>query len=278
MTATPTLNPIKTRLEPTRVAPETFLLHDHHGEGIAPVIVALNTMVIRAKEPVVIDTGMAENREQYLNDVFSLVDPEDIRWVFISHDDVDHTGNVNALMELAPNATLVVNWFMGERMGASLEVSPLRQRWVGDGELIDVGDRKLLAIRPPIFDSPTTRGLFDTTTGVYWASDSFATPMLHVARDVSELDHEFWMEGMPMFNRYVSPWLELTDDAKFQATVDRVARLGASVIAGCHTPAISRSHVPFALEATRRSPNATIQPEPDQEVLDQIQLALLAAQ
>jgi flavorubredoxin len=275
---TATITSTKTRLEPTWIAPDTYIVHDHHGEGFAPVIVPLNTMVIRAKEPVVVDTGMAENREQYLNDVFSLVEPEDIRWVFISHDDVDHTGNVNALMELAPNATLVVNWFIGERMGASLEVSPLRQRWVGDGELIDVGDRKLLAIRPPVFDSPTTRGLFDTTTGVYWASDSFATPMLHVARDVSELDQGFWTEGMHMFNRYVSPWLELTDDAKFQATVDRVAALGASVIAGCHTPAIGRSHVQDALETTRRSPYATIQPEPNQDVLDQIQLALLAAQ
>ena len=273
-----TLTHPKTRLEPTRIAPETFLIHNHHGEGEAPVIVPLNSMVIRAKEPVVVDTGFAEHREQFLEDVFSLVDPEDIRWLYISHDDVDHTGNVNELMRLAPNATLVINWFMAERMGATLEVSPLRQRWLGDGEILDAGDRKLLAIRPPIFDSPTTRGLFDTTTGVYWASDSFATPTLHVARNVDELDPGFWGEGMAMFNRYVSPWLTLVDDAKFQKTVDRIEQLGAQVLAGCHTPVIGRAHVGQALEHTRRSPHATIQPEPDQEVLDQIQLALMAAQ
>src|SRR5690349_23628304 len=88
----------KTRLEPTRIAPETFLIHDHQGEGTAPVSVALNTMVIRAAEPVVVDTGVAANRERYLADVFGLVEPEDVRWAFLSHDDVDHTGNVNALM------------------------------------------------------------------------------------------------------------------------------------------------------------------------------------
>ena len=54
---------------------------------------------------------------------------------------------------------------------------PTRQRWVDDGESFDVGDRMLQAVRPPVFDSPTTRGLFDPTTGVYWASDGFATPM-----------------------------------------------------------------------------------------------------
>ena len=31
----------KTRLAPTLVAPETFLIHDHQGEGSAPVSVAL---------------------------------------------------------------------------------------------------------------------------------------------------------------------------------------------------------------------------------------------
>jgi flavorubredoxin len=210
--------------------------------------------------------------------VFSVVEPEDIRWVFISHDDVDHTGNLNALMEAAPNATAVINWFMTERMGGTLEVSPLRQRWVGDGEVVDVGDRKLLTIRPPVFDSPTTRGLFDTTTGVYWASDSFASPMDKVVRSVTDLDGAYWNEGMPLFNRWVSPWLELVDDAKFQKTVDRIEQLGAQVIAGCHTPAIPRSHVPAALAATRRSPYAEVLPQPDQEVLDQIQLAMMAAQ
>ena len=52
-----------------------------------------------------------------------------------------------------------------------------RCRWVMDGESLDVGDRTLHALRPPVFDSPTTRGLYDPTTGVYWAVDTFATPL-----------------------------------------------------------------------------------------------------
>src|SRR5262249_11529668 len=78
---TMTIHP-KPRFEPTPIAPETFLVHNHHGEGEGPVSVALNSMVIRAAEPVVVDTGVAENREQFLADVFSLVEPADVRWVF----------------------------------------------------------------------------------------------------------------------------------------------------------------------------------------------------
>jgi flavorubredoxin len=265
----------KTRIEPTRIAPDTFVIHDHHGEGEAPVAVALNSMVIRAAEPVVVDTGVVENREQYLADVFSVVEPEDIRWVFISHDDIDHTGNVNALMERAPNATVIVNWFMVDRMGATLAVPPSRQRWIGDGESFEVGDRTLHAVRPPVYDSPTTRGLYDSKTGVYWSSDSFATPMLSPVASVSDFDPDFWHGGQHTFDRYVSPWLELVDDRRFQAQVDRVQALAPTAMVGCHTPAIlGRDRVDAAIAATRLSPTAAIEPQPDQAVLDQIQLAL----
>lgn len=273
--ATATDTDTKTHLAPTLVASDTFLVHDHGGEGHAAIMVPFNAMVIRGAEPVVVDTGMAENRERFLADVFSLVEPEDIRWLYISHEDVDHTGNVNALMEAAPNATLIVNNFMVERMGASLAVSPLRQRWVGDGEVLDVGDRKLITVRPPIFDSPTTRGLFDPTTGVYWSSDSFATPMLELVRNVADMDREFWVEGMTAFSQYVSPWITLTDPAKFEATVDRVEALGASTIVGCHTPVIAQPLVDEAMVTIRRAPAATVTPLPEQELLEAIQRQLL---
>jgi flavorubredoxin len=264
----------KTRFVPTEIAPETFLIHDHHGEGEAPVSVALNSLVIRAAEPVVVDTGMQENRDLFLADVFGLVDPEDIRWVFVSHDDVDHTGNVNALMAAAPNATLLVNWFMVERMGASLDVPLTRQRWIGDGEALDVGDRRLFAVRPPVFDAPTTRGVYDPVTGVYWASDSFAAPMPIPVRDAGDIDHDAWVGGLHTFARYVSPWLTLVDDARYQATVDRIAALRPTVIAGCHTPAITGDRIAAAIAATRVAPTADVPGQPDQAVLDQICAAL----
>jgi flavorubredoxin len=265
----------KTRFEPTEVAPDSFLIHDHHGEGDAPVTVGLNTMVIRAAEPIVVDTGVMENRTQYLDDVFSLVDPEDIRWVFISHDDVDHTGNLNALMELAPNATAIIDWFMVERMGATLEVAPTRWRWVQDGDTIDVGDRTLHVVRPPVFDSGTTRGLFDPTTGVYWASDAFASPMAAApVRHVGELDAAAWTEGIHTFAQYISPWLSVVDDAKFQRTVDRIEALSPKAILGCHSAVVDGAHVARAIEATRVAPWAEVAPQPDQTLLDAIHSAL----
>jgi flavorubredoxin len=64
---------------------------------------------------VLIDTGTLNNRRAWMADVFSLVEPRRVKWVFLSHDDADHVGNLAEVMELCPNATLVCSWAITER-------------------------------------------------------------------------------------------------------------------------------------------------------------------
>jgi flavorubredoxin len=262
--------------DPRQIAKDTFVIQSTAGEGHAPMFVNINSMVIRGAEPIVIDTGGRDNRTNWLNDLFSIVAPEDIRWITVSHDDVDHTGNLDVLLDLAPNATFVSSWFINERMSVELAVPPHRMRWTDNGGTLDIGDRTLSLVRPPTFDSPTTRGVFDPSTGVYWASDAFATPLPAYVADARDLDPGFWGEGMTMFGQAISPWLQMVDDAKFQASVDRVAALHPSTIAGCHTPTITGDAVARAFAITRALPSMPEIPLPGQETLDQI-IAMTAA-
>lgn len=260
----------KPRHLPVLIAPETWVIQDTVGEGTAPMTVHLNSLVIRGAEPIVVDTGVPENRERFLEDVFGLVDPDDVRWVFISHDDVDHYGNANALMEACPNATLIANWYLTERLGAELSVPPARWRWIGDGESLDVGDRTLTAIRPPLYDSPTTRGLFDDRTGVYWASDCYATPVARGTAFVEELDPDEWAGGFTAFAHWNSPWVSMVDPAAFAAECARMEALPLHAIAGTHGPTIEASNLRQAHELLRAAPAATAPPQPDQSVLEQM--------
>ena len=34
-----------------------------------------------------------------------------MRWIFLSHDDVDHVGNLAVLLELCPRATVLTSWW-----------------------------------------------------------------------------------------------------------------------------------------------------------------------
>ena len=110
--------PAPARHEPLRIADDTWVIQATLGEGEAPLVVHLNSMVITGAEPIVVDTGAPIHRDQYLDDLFGIVDPEDVRWVFISHDDSDHHGNLHEVMDACPNATLVANWFLCERLKA----------------------------------------------------------------------------------------------------------------------------------------------------------------
>ncbi len=203
--------------------------------------------------------------------MFSLVEPADVRWIFLSHDDVDHTGNPEETISACPNARLVCNWAMVERHTNCFEFPHARCRWVMDGESLDIGDRVLHALRPPVYDSPTTRGLLDPTTGVYWSVDSFATPLPHPEAPIADLDAEFWGFGLMLFSLgAVSPWLSLVDETKFGRYVDRVQNLDITTIAGCHTPVVEGPFIEQAFAHTRRLPSVDPPKLPDQSVLDQV--------
>ena len=81
-------------LDPEQIAPDTFVIRSVQQALGAPLYVHINSMVIKGKEPIIIDTGTRANRTKWLSDVFSLVEPEDVRWVFVSHEDIDHIGNL----------------------------------------------------------------------------------------------------------------------------------------------------------------------------------------
>jgi flavorubredoxin len=261
--------------EPLKVAEDTYLIRSTFNEGKAPMFAYVNSMVITGKQPVIVDTGTVANREDWLNDVFSLVDPKDVRWLFISHDDHDHIGNLPEALALCPNATLVSSWFQCERLAGDLSLPIDRMIWVDDGGTFDAGDRVFAAIRPPLFDSPTTRGLYDPKTGVYWGADSFAAPVAGPMDDVSGFHPEEWLQGFAMFNIGNSPWMEMVDAVKFNKSVQRVASLHPRVIAAGHTPAILGPYVTSALDMTFNLPGQQAPAFPGQAELDAIRAQLI---
>jgi flavorubredoxin len=254
---------------PLEVAPETFLLRSVQRAFGAPLSVPLNSVVIRGAEPVVLDTGTRANRKAWLDDLTALVDPTDVRWILLSHDDDDHTGNLVEVLELCPNATLVSTWAATERMGSSISVPAERMRWVDDGDSLDIGDRLLRALRPPVYDSPTTRSIFDPKTRVLWSSDAFATPMPTEPVDrADEIPSPMWAEGMAMFHHHVlCPWLSIVNRDAYAAEVHAFRALDPTVVVGAHTPMIGDGTVAAAFDHLAALPEVTPPPHPDQQLL-----------
>jgi flavorubredoxin len=263
--------------ETQTIAPGTHVVRQLYGEGVNPFAIHVNSMVITGAEPMIVDCGPAVTRAGWLDHAFELVDPADVRWVYLSHDDSDHTGNLREVLDRCPRATLVTNWTSVERIGADYLLPLDRMRWVNDGESFTANGRRFVAVVPPTFDSPATRGLFDTATGVYWAADSFATPVTHEVDDVADLDPDFAREAFLQAQVGMSPWVRWVDEARYGAHLDRVRSLGASVVASAHAVTLHGDQVDTAFGWLHALRDVVPLPTPDQSVLDAMVAMLEAA-
>jgi len=252
-------DPATPRQLPLEVAPETFLIRAVQFSLGRELTTSHNSLVIRAAEPVIVDTGMVTNRDEWFADVFALVEPHDVRWLYLTHDDDDHAGNLAEALEWCPNATVVMSWAAMGRTCAAFGIPRERVRPVDDGDAFDVGDRTLRAVRPPVYDSAYTRGLFDPSTRVYHAADAFCAPMPAEPVDrVDEIPPRLWEEGMALFHHAsLCPWVAMVDEAKYTAEVDKLAGLGADVIVSAHSAVISGPSIPRAFELLAALPSAT---------------------
>lgn len=260
---------------PELIAPDTFLIPNL---ALAPdgLFLPVNSMVIRGREPVIVDTGAPVHRAQWLEKVFSVVEPEDVRWIFLSHDDGDHTGALMDALERCPKARLVTNFFSVERLRLEKPDLPLaRMRWVEPGGSFDAGDRVLKLFRPPVFDGPTTRGLFDPRTGAMWMVDSFPcfTPG---SLDADDLPQELLAQVMPALSSAISPWHAWLDAASYTRHVDAVEALGASTVASAHGPVLRGERLDDAFDRLRSLAGLPIIPTPGQELLDSLLAPTLA--
>ncbi|MCW5633732.1 MAG: MBL fold metallo-hydrolase [Rubrivivax sp.] len=256
------------------IAPDTWLI-PHFASAGDGLFLPVNSLLIRGREPVIVDTGAPVHRASWLEKVFALVEPEDVRWIFLSHDDGDHTGALLDVLERCPNATLVTNFFSVERLALEKPALPLaRMRWIEPGGRFDAGDRVLHLFRPPIFDGPTTRGLFDARTRAMWAVDSFAC-LTPGTLDAADMPAELLAECMPAMNSAVSPWHAWLDRAVYARHVDAVEALGATVVASAHGPVLRDQALDDAFDRVRGLAGAPIIPTAGQELLDTLIAATL---
>jgi flavorubredoxin len=238
-----------------QVADETFVIPWYLQ---APPVgyFCMNSLVIRGSEPVIVDTGPPANRDAWLAAVFGLVEPHDVRWIFLSHDDRDHSGNLLQVLDACPNATLLTNWFSIGRMAEEWMTPLPRCRFVNEGDRIDIGDRSLTAVLPPLFDNPTTRGLFDDRTGVFWAVDTFASPVPAPLERIDDLADADFVDGQQLGARLIAPWHVWLDERRFHAHVDSIQSMPITVVASCHAPTITGERIERGFNLLRGLPTA----------------------
>lgn len=219
-----------------RVAPDVTSLRGFFPIGPLGILPA-NAHFIHAKEPVLVDTSGVAFQDQFLAELSKLIDPEDLKWIYISHTDLDHIGNLEAVMALAPNAKVVLPGLGAAKMGLRENFDMSRLMPMDHGQRLDLGDRELVLLKPPTYDAPETTGFFDTKTRVLFSVDSFGALMDAPYEETVAIPEATLRDGMTTWAGIDAPWLAVADKHRLGQLLSDIERLDPAAIISGHLPA-----------------------------------------
>ncbi|MEZ0068393.1 hypothetical protein ABIA32_004418 [Streptacidiphilus sp. MAP12-20] len=222
-----------------RIRPDISVLSDSlevPGMGHVPV----NAFVLHAAEPVVVDTGLGLPDRDFLATLTTVLDPPDVRWIWLTHPDRDHTGGIFELLEAAPKARVVTTFVAAGIMSCERPLPMDRLYLLNPGQSLDVGDRTLTGFRPPLFDNPATVGFFDELSGVCFSSDCFGGPLpsaeLAECPDVGAVGVEELRAAQLLWASVDSPWVQNVDEQKFLGTFGPLREREPDLVLSTHLP------------------------------------------
>ncbi|MDP8988407.1 MAG: MBL fold metallo-hydrolase [Actinomycetota bacterium] len=235
------------------------------GHGILPV----NAYLFRGDSPVLVDTGLSAERDDFLEKLWSLVPPARLAAVFLTHEDADHAGNLFAVLEAAPQARLVTNYVTVAKLQEAASVPLDRVQVVNPGQRVPGAEGRLTAVRPPVYDAPGTLGLHDRTTGAVLTVDAFGTYLPEPVKDLRDLDEADVLRGLADFNRMNHPWTALADQLRFDAAVAAVADLRPTLLLSSHG-VVAGDRTDLLLEGLRALPGMDPYVPPDQPAFEHL--------
>lgn len=255
-----------------RIGEHVTVLSDHlevPGIGFLPV----NAFVLHAREPVVVDTGLSLPDRDFVAALSSVIDPADVRWIWLTHPDRDHTGGLFDLLEAASHAR-VVTTFLGVGIMSTERPLPLdRVYLLNPGQSLNVGDRTLHAFRPPLFDSPATVGFYDEASRMCFSSDCFGAPLptaeLACGADAREVPAGELRAAQLLWAAVDSPWVHNAKTDRYLQTIESLQAIKPDVILSTHLPP-ARGLGAQLFDMLAAAPDADSFIGPDQQALEAI--------
>lgn len=252
-------------METYKVTDDTYVIGSFEpvpGFGLLPI----NAFLIKGAQPVLIDTHGLTWRDDFMAKLRSLIDPSEIRWLFLTHDDMDHAGSVEPVLNAAPNATLVTCFVGVGKLTAILPPLAPRAYLLNPGQSLDVGDRRIASFLPPLFDSASTMGFYDSRNETLFTADAFGMFVPSPAEELSDVPETAFAEGFSNWNRANHAWSWLVDSSKFQGLLENVRKFQPKALLSSHAP-VARGKTDELLKAMAAVPGQGAFVGPDQEAM-----------
>jgi glyoxylase-like metal-dependent hydrolase (beta-lactamase superfamily II) len=200
---------------------------------------AVNAFLLKGPEPMLVDTGLAMLSDDFVDRLSAEIDPEDLRWIWLSHTDADHIGNLDPILALAPKARVVTNFLGAGKMGMLGKGDPARFRLLEPGEVLELGGRRLHQVKPPYYDAPETMGFFDEVDGAFFAADAFGALLEGSVETLDTVPPAALRDGLVAWSSVDAPWLANIDGSSLGRILDLVDRLAPRHVLSGHLPITS---------------------------------------
>lgn len=229
----------------------------------------INSFLLDGTEPMLVDAGPVAAREEFMATLRSVIDPTELRWLWLTHTDPDHTGAIPLLLEANPRLQIITTFVAVGIMGLTSTPLPMdRVRFLNAGETATIGHRTVTAYKPPAFDNPITTGFIDHASGALYSSDCFGALLPEVPTDASAIPAAQLRHGQVFWTTIDSSWLHQIDRATLATNLEATRRIEPTMVFSSHLPAAPGRLLPELLDAIAEVPDAPPFAAPDQATLE----------
>ena len=186
-----------------------FLLRvdDHitkYFEGIwkIPEGITYNAYLLKTENGCVLFDGWkADFTEEFLNELSTITDLDNIKYVVINHAEPDHTGTLKSLLKETKYKPLVIGHPMTKSLIKALHGVEPKFRAVKDGEEMSVGEEILKFVYVPWLHWPETIVTYLEKTGVLISCDVFGG--YSIPKEIFDEDPEVVRNYIPYVRKYM---------------------------------------------------------------------------
>jgi flavorubredoxin len=131
-----------------------------------------NSYFINADKKTIVETTKLKFWDTYLQKIKQVCDPDEIEYIILDHTEPDHSGNLENLLKLAPQATVVGSGNAIRYLKDMFSID-FKSMQVKDGDTLSLGNKTLRFINAPNLHWPDSIYTYLEEDKVLFTCDSF---------------------------------------------------------------------------------------------------------
>ena len=130
-------------------------------------------LIIGSEKTALIDSVPKRYEAEHLEQISRLVDPSSIDYLVLNHMEPDHTGAAPQILELSPNAQVVLTPIALNLLKHFYHIQPQTMLVKGDDSSINLGDKTVRFFLTPWLHWPETMSTYLTDQKILFSCDAF---------------------------------------------------------------------------------------------------------